>query len=84
MRYLKSLLVGVVAAVITSVLWVLVVLILPVFLPFLISRFAGGGGSGGGAARVGSGSILAVALAGFLLGFFWTFRRTARVHQLTH
>ena len=75
MRYLTSVIVGVVGAVIASVIWVLAVLILPVFLPFFISRFTGSGGSGIG--FVGSDSILAVALVGFLIGFVWNLRRSA-------
>lgn len=77
MRFLKSVVVGVLGAVIGAALWLFVVFFVPLFLPFLISRFTGSGGTG--VAGVGSGSILAVALVGFLLGFAWKFRRTARV-----
>jgi hypothetical protein len=77
MRYLKSAIVGIVAAVICAVTWVVVVLVLPILLPFLMSRFTGSGG--GGAAWVGSGSILAAALVGFLVGFFWMFTRASRL-----
>jgi len=77
MRYLKSVIVGTVAAVICAVIWVVAVVVLPILLPFLMSRFTGSGG--GGAARVGSGSILAAALVGFLAGFFWKFTRVSRL-----
>ena len=77
MRFLKSLLVGIVAAVIGAALWVFVVFYVPIFLPLLVSRFTGSGGASG--ASVSSDSILAVAFVGFLLGFAWMFRRTARV-----
>ena len=83
-RYLKSVIVGVAAAVVASVIWVLAVFILPVFLPFFISRFTGSGGSGGAMASVGSGSILAVALLGFLVGFVWNFRRASRLRAQQH
>jgi hypothetical protein len=73
MRYFKSIIVGIATAVVASVIWVLTVFVLPIFLPFFISRFTGSGGVS--AASVGSGSILAVALVGFLAGFVWNFRR---------
>jgi hypothetical protein len=76
MRYLKSVIVGIVAAVICTVIWVVAVLVLPILLPFLISRFTGSGGVG--AASVGSGSIFAAALVGFVAGFFWKFTRVSR------
>jgi hypothetical protein len=75
MRYLKSVIVGIVAAVVAAVMWVVAVLVLPILLPFLMSRFTGSGGVG--AASVGSGSILAAALVGFLAGFFWKLTRAS-------
>ena len=77
MRYFTSIMVGVAAAVVASVIWVLAVLIVPVELLFLISRYTGSGGIG--AASVGSGSILVVALVGFVGGFVWKFRRASRL-----
>jgi len=77
MRYLKSLLVGAVAALVGAVLWVFAVFFVPLFLPIVVSRFTGSGGIG--AVSVGSASILAASFVGFLLGFVWMFRRTARV-----
>jgi hypothetical protein len=82
MRYVTSVIVGIAAAVVASVLWVLAVFIVPVFLPFLMSRFTRSGGIG--AASVGSGSILAVALVGFLAGFVWKFRGTSRLGAHPH
>ena len=78
MRFLKSGIIGFAAALVAAVMWVLAVLIVPVFLPLLISRLTGTGGSGGSGASVGSGSILAAALVGFLVGFVWNFRRASR------
>ena len=84
MRCLKSVIVGVAAAVVASVIWVFAILILPVFLPLFISRFSGRGGSGVSAASVGSGSILAVALVGFLIGFVWNLTRVSRLRARPH
>jgi hypothetical protein len=80
MPYFKSVIVGIVAALIAVVIWVLAVFILPVFLPFVFSEFTGNGGMGasGIGASVESGSILAVALVGFLAGFVWYFRKVSR------
>ena len=73
MIYLKSILVGFVTALAASVIWILAVFVLPIWLPFLLSRITGDGGVG--AASIGSGLILGVALVGFAFGFFWKFRR---------
>jgi hypothetical protein len=78
MRYVTSVVVGVVAALVASVLWVMVVLVLPILVPFLLSRVTNQG-SGGAGASVGSGSILAAASVGFLLGFLWMLRRPAAI-----
>ena len=76
MRYLKSVIVGIVAAVISCRdLGSRSARASHLQLPFLMSRFTGSGG--GGAAWVGSGSILAAALVGFLAGFFWKFTRAS-------
>jgi hypothetical protein len=76
MIYFKSILVGIVAAVAAAVLWILAVFVMPVFMPFLISRITNSGGVG--AASVGSGSILGAALVGFLIGCYWQFRRLSK------
>jgi hypothetical protein len=79
MIYFKSVTVGILAAVIGAVLWLLVALILPVFVPFLMSRVSPqGGGIGASSGFVDSGSLLVAALVSFAIGFYWTFRRGTR------
>lgn len=77
MMYLKSILVGIVAAIAASVLWILTVFVMPILLPFLMSRVTGSGSAGAGAS-VGSGSVLVAALVGFGAGFYWHLRRFSR------
>lgn len=79
MRYLNSVIAGIVAAVGASVIWVLVVFILPVLLPLFILRLSGSGSSASGA-YISSESIFGVALIGFLVGFVWSLRRTSRIY----
>jgi len=74
MTYLKSAVVGIVAAVAASVIWILIGLVLPIAAPFLISRMIGTDGGGAGAV-VGSGSIVVAGLVGFIVGCSWQFRR---------
>ena len=78
MIYFKSVTVGILAAVIGAVLWLLMTLILPVFVPFLMSRVSPQGGIGASSGFVDSGSLLAAALVSFAIGFYWTFRRGTR------
>lgn len=81
MTYLKSVLVGMIAALCASVLYVLAVFVLPLVLPFLLSRFSGAGvGSAG--ASFSEASVLAVAVIAFAAGFYWQARRgsAARRH----
>jgi predicted Na+-dependent transporter len=75
MMYLKSILIGIVAAVAASVLWILTVFVIPILIPFFMSRNTGSGGIG---ATVDSVSILAAALVGFAIGFFWELRRLSK------
>lgn len=76
MAYLKSLLVGIVVALATSAVWILVVFVLPLAIPALVSRLPGpDGGASMATAYIDSGSILAVALVGLVAGFYWQFRR---------
>jgi len=77
MMYFKSILVGIVAAVAASVLWILAVFVMPILLPFLMSRVTGSG-SGMAEASVGSGSVLLVALVGFGIGFYWQLHRFSK------
>jgi hypothetical protein len=75
MIYLKSVLVGIAAAIAAAGLWIFGVFIAPLVIPFLISRITNSAGAGIGAAYVGSTSILVAAVVGFLAGFYWQFRR---------
>jgi hypothetical protein len=84
--YLKSFLFGIGAAIVAAILWILAVFVLPIFMPFLLSRVTGAGGVGaefgaggvgGVGASIGSGSILAAAFVGFVAGFYWKFRRVS-------
>jgi ABC-type Na+ efflux pump permease subunit len=74
MIYLKSFVVGIVAAIVAAALWIAVTFVIPVFGPFLLARWSGDY-SGGSAAVISSGSILVAALVGFATGFAWTLRR---------
>jgi hypothetical protein len=69
MVYLKSFLFGTCGALLTAVLWFVVAFLLPLYGPYLISRFTGTGGVSSG--YVTSGSILVAALIGFIIGFAW-------------
>ena len=73
MIYVKSVLFGIGAAIAAALLWILAVFVLPIVVPFALSRVTGAGGVG--AASIDSGSILAAALVGFVAGFFWRMRR---------
>jgi hypothetical protein len=78
MIYLKSFVVGIVAAIVTSALWIVGSFVIPVFGPFLLARWNGEGSYGGGTV-IGSGSVLLAALIGFVAGLGWTFRRSRRL-----
>jgi hypothetical protein len=72
--YLKSVLFGIVGAIVVSVLWILAAFVLPILIPQVLSRLGGGDGVGAGGARITSDSILVAALIGFAAGFYWKFR----------
>ena len=74
MIYLKSALVGIVGAILASMLWFLAAFVLPLVLPQLLSRVGGSDGVGAAGARITSDSILVAALIGFVAGFYWKFR----------
>ena len=75
MTYLKSILVGIVAAFAASVIWIAAMLVLPIAAPLFISRIFGTDGAVGAGAAVGSGSITIAGIVGFIAGFAWQFRR---------
>jgi hypothetical protein len=72
MRYLTATGFGVVTAIATAILWIVVRFILPLAVPLLLSRIgATQSGSGGAGAVIGSASIFLAALLGFVGGFVW-------------
>jgi hypothetical protein len=72
MRYLAAAGFGVLTAIAATILWIVIRFVLPVVVPFLISRIgANQSGSGGAGAVIGSGSIILAALLGFIGGFAW-------------
>jgi len=78
--YLRSLVVGIVAAVLASVLWLLVTIGLAVM---DFSRRVQGGAGGVDAVSVGlTGSTPVVALVAFAAGFYWHLRRATRSRQV--
>jgi hypothetical protein len=80
MLYFRSFIVGLVTALITSVFWVLFTAAVEVSRMFAASPEGSGGIAG--VVVVSEASVLAAALVGFLVGFFWNFRRASRVRQL--
>jgi hypothetical protein len=75
MRYLTAAGFGVLTAIATAILWIIVRFVLPLAVPLFLSRTgATQSGSGGAGAVIGSGSILLAALLGFvggLVGMLW-------------
>ncbi len=72
MRYLTAAGFGLLTAIATAILWIVVRFILPLAVPFFLSRMgATQSGSGGAGAVIGSGSILLAALLGFVGGLVW-------------
>ena len=72
MRYLIAVGVGVLTAIATAMLWVVVRFVIPVAAPMFLSwTGASQSGAGGAGAVVGSGSIFMAALLGFVAGVAW-------------
>jgi hypothetical protein len=72
MRYLAAAGVGVVTAIAAAILWIVVSFVLPILVPFLVSRIgANQTGAGGSASVISSGSIMLAALVGFIGGVGW-------------
>ena len=72
MRYLTAAGFGVLTAVATAILWIVVQFVLPIAVPLFLFRIgATQSGSGGAGAFIGSESILLAALLGFVGGFVW-------------
>jgi hypothetical protein len=81
-RFLKSILVGFVTAVVSAVLWVVFWLAVPTLVQ---SRQIASSGSGGLGVVLDATDIsfLAPAVVGFLIGFVWTFRRASASARTT-
>jgi hypothetical protein len=76
MRYLTAAGFGLLTALATAIVWILVRIVLPVAVPIFLSwTDTIQSGSGGAGAVIGSGSILIAALLGFVGGCAWTLRR---------
>lgn len=72
MRYLTAAGVGVLTAIATAILWIVVQFVLPLAVPIFLSRLgATQSGIGYAGAFIGSGSILLAASLGFVGGFVW-------------
>jgi hypothetical protein len=72
MRYLTAAAFGVLTAIATAILWIVVRFVLPIAVPFFLSRVgATQSGIGAASAVIGSGSILLAALVGFVGGVAW-------------
>jgi hypothetical protein len=75
-RYLTACAVGVLTAIATAILWIVVRFILPIAVPLFLSRIgATSTGAGAAGAVISSGSILIAALLGFVVGVAWMLRR---------
>jgi len=73
MIYLRSTLFGVGGAVLAAVLWITVKFVLPMYVPYVVSRIMQTGGASG--ASITSDSILIAALVGFIIAFVWEWYR---------
>jgi hypothetical protein len=75
-RYLTAAGFGVLTAIATAILWIVVRFVLPIVVPVFLSRIgATQSGAGGAGAFIGSGSILLAALIGFVGGVAWILSR---------
>jgi hypothetical protein len=76
MHYLTAVGFGVLTALTTAILWIVVRFVLPLAVPTFLSRTgATRSGSSGAGAVIGSGSILLAAVLGFVGGLGWTLWR---------
>ena len=76
MIYLKTIAAGMAGAVAAAVLWIAAVLVVELAIPILVARFSPGSGGGAAASSIGSGSVLAAALVGFVAGSWWQYRKS--------
>ncbi len=75
-HYLASLVLGIAAAFLACVIYIVGVVTVGIGWPLLNARF-GNAGTGGGSAMIESGTLLVIAVIGFAFGFVWRFRRSA-------
>ena len=73
MRYVRGALFGILTAVVAVVCWVIATVVVPIALPYVVSRITGDGGASGG--YVTSDSIAVVGLLGFISGAAWSLSR---------
>jgi hypothetical protein len=72
MRYMTAAGFGVLTAIATAILWIVVRFVLPLAVPLFLSRIgATPSGTGGAGAAIGSGSIFLAGVLGFVGGFVW-------------
>ena len=71
MRYVTAAGFGVLTAIATAILWIVVGFVLPIAVPIVLSRLRTSGSGGIAVASIGSGSILLAAWLGFIGGFVW-------------
>jgi hypothetical protein len=76
MVYVKSALVGLLTALAACVIYILAVFVLPLLLPFLLSRFSDAG-VGAAGATFSTGPLSIVAVIAFAWGFYRNLRRSA-------
>jgi hypothetical protein len=74
---IKSLGAGLIGAITAVVAWVLVVMVLPAIVRYSFARYryAGSGGLGFVITSINVLIVMLVAVLGFVLAFWWTFRR---------
>jgi len=78
MIYLKSVLVGIAAAVAASVIWLLAVFLLPLLPALLASWNAGSGGIGAVSGSLWPWPFPILPAAAFAAGFYWEYQRVSR------
>ena len=81
MIYLKSVLVGIAAAMTASVIYIVAMFVIPLLLPFLLARMTGSVGGGAAGAVVSEGPLVGIALAAFAAGFYWQLRRASKTRR---
>jgi hypothetical protein len=73
-RFFRSVLFGLTTALLAAGVWIVIKFVLPITVPYLVSRFSSDN-VGGSTAEITSGSVLVALFIGFAAGFLWRFRR---------